>query len=171
VRWWTWCTIYQLLLPFEYISCCMTIFCFELCQNLITLQHKCICTLFIWSSILSSYFMAYSWGSPFEIQNSKTIAYKICTHLVRDKLYHIFSTLIISMNQWLYKLAMQLKCKESTMHLKPFSFQNALWACYWATIHIHYFVSWMDQHENPPYLISRTISKNKVINIVYGVWR
>jgi hypothetical protein len=46
-----------------------------------------------------------------------------------------------------------------------------LWACYWATIHIHYFVSWMDQHQNPPYLVSRTISKNKVINIVYGVWR
>jgi hypothetical protein len=46
-----------------------------------------------------------------------------------------------------------------------------LWACYWATIHIHYFVLWMDQHQNPPYLVLRTISKNKVINIIYKIWR
>ncbi len=39
--------IYQRLLPFEYIVCCMTINSLELCQNMNILQHNPFYTFFI----------------------------------------------------------------------------------------------------------------------------
>jgi hypothetical protein len=43
---WINCTFHQIMSPYQYILCCMSISWFELCQNLITLQNNPFYTFF-----------------------------------------------------------------------------------------------------------------------------